>query len=338
MPELLFSILSRNEENGVQFYYADYNVIKSIKPEDYDYERNTTKINLPLIIKKPEDKYRNIILDSCKGLVCFTIGHEGLDDPVCICNPATSEYISLPTIRNKTGFLVNGFGYLPSTKEYKVVRILYPDRLHHPDYATAGWVQVYTLGSSSGWRNIAAITDSLWDNGTLVNGVLYWRDDKDENIIAFDLADEVFRVLPPLPCIRPKNRYYTLRNLGGYLSWTDQVWDERIDMWLFKKNKHETRQNNVEQSEQNYYHDWSWNKEVTINRVEATGNLNFYYPFDPFALTKNNEVLLWYSDTNLLCYDPVTRSFTAVVKDNTDFGLFQGIPHVNNHASLKDLG
>ncbi|XP_026456966.1 F-box protein At3g07870-like [Papaver somniferum] len=258
------------------------------------------------------------------------------------------EYMSLPKINNnyiakigQTGIVVSGFGYLPSRNEYKVVRILHPYRLRNPN-DTTGRVEVCTLGkgTSSGWRDAGVITDSLYLHGTHVNGVLYWKDDKNEKIVCLDLEDEVFRVVPPPPCIRPEKQdidmLYRLVNFGGNLGFIDHVWYGHVDVWTFKKNRLKGTNDNFNMSGHDYYHNWSWNKEVTIEWVEDTHACHFY---EPFALTKSNEVLVWCDKSIPRCYDPKTRSFTQlIVDDDLKFETFGGIPHIKSKVSMKDFG
>ncbi|OVA12934.1 hypothetical protein BVC80_117g14 [Macleaya cordata] len=139
-------------------------------------------------------------------LICFSIPHHGLvDDPINICNPITREYVILPSFnieeeykvyrkKNRSyrlqGRIVSGFGYHPSTKEYKVVRIYFDGNQFF------GRVQVYTIGGGSGWRDKGEIPYSFPyyysespPQGILANGSLHWVDNE-ERIVAFDLAKE----------------------------------------------------------------------------------------------------------------------------------------------------
>ncbi|KAI3973303.1 hypothetical protein MKX01_020678 [Papaver californicum] len=335
---VLFSI-SSSLEHMIHLYYADYGVIKSTECQEDFYNTKIAKINLPPI--KEERERKEVIVGSCNGLVCLAIPHKGVYNPVYICNPFTGEYTILPRIsNNKSWDVVSGFGYLPCTNEYKVVRILYPaDSIHNPTSTTTkGCVQVYTLGkgSSSGWRNITETTYSLYSQGIFANGSLYWKHDKNDDIIvAFDLADEKFRVLPPPPCLRfPRDEDKTmcLTMLGGYLCLVDHPAYETLDIWSFRKNTHQANRSSYDVIEQDYYHDWSWSKDFSIE-WERDGRRLYL----PFALTKSNEVLLW-SESTLKCYDPVTKSLNVIVKGDLVFETFQGILHMNSLVSLKDLG
>ncbi|XP_026398416.1 F-box protein At3g07870-like [Papaver somniferum] len=92
------------------FYYTEYD-------ENLNRFTRTTRINV-----RPPFEYYDI-LHSCNGLVCFSayLGNCHNMQPAYICNPITREYTVIPKFEGKE-FLA-GFGYSPSTNEYKVVRI-----------------------------------------------------------------------------------------------------------------------------------------------------------------------------------------------------------------------
>ncbi|XP_026400690.1 F-box protein At3g07870-like [Papaver somniferum] len=105
-------IFSNLEQDPEELYYAEYD-------EDYHevpFNRNV-RINLsPLFYK-----YGCSLAGSCNGLICFNSYYEGYYGPVYICNPITREYVILPEFEGQCWWTV--FGYIPSTNEYKVVRI-----------------------------------------------------------------------------------------------------------------------------------------------------------------------------------------------------------------------
>ncbi|XP_026433800.1 F-box protein At3g07870-like [Papaver somniferum] len=162
-------------------------------------------INHPLIKKHSGT---GAIVGSCNGLVCISIPYtHHIDDPIYICNPTLGEKITLPRFtlmaKNKNnveykkttyldGHLVSGFGYNTKTDEFKVVRIHY--FVSRRSELSKGQVQVYTLGSGkeicSPWR------------GILADGALHWLDEE-WNIVAFELAEEEFSLLPSPTCFRP---------------------------------------------------------------------------------------------------------------------------------------
>ncbi|OVA14019.1 F-box associated domain [Macleaya cordata] len=308
---LLFSIgFSKNGNwcSNVQLYYGEYDEINI----DQQYYNNTlvSRINHPSF----ETLFDNdLIVGSCNGLVCLSIPR--MNDPVYICNPFTSEYVYLPKTINEEGFLVSGFGYHRSTDEYKVVRIYYPDQ------HSMGRVEVYTLGSGNGWRDKGEIPYSLFaSSGILANGALHWLDYKEWKIVAFDLADEEFRLLPSPPCFScffpsPLPCCFDLYGVGR-LCVVHHERSERVDIWSLKQENSS----------------WSWSREFSI----AWECLDKDGEYEPFAITKNNEVLLWYNGTILSCYDPKTETFKKLM-DDMGIQYFQAITHMNSSVSLKAL-
>lgn len=86
-------------------------------------------------------------------------------------------------------YIASGFGYVPFTNEYKVVRICY--------WGTEALeVQVYTLGgsgSNEGWKSLKGdfnclMPTDLTPSGVYANGCLYWLNFEEEfSIVTFDL-------------------------------------------------------------------------------------------------------------------------------------------------------
>ncbi|OVA16715.1 F-box domain [Macleaya cordata] len=312
----------RLNDRKIELYYGEYDEINIDDDQQYSFKSLITRINHPPL----ENRFdTDIIVGSCNGLACFAIPHWGVEDPVYICNPFTKEYIYLPNSINPQGLIVCGFGYRFSTDEYKVVRIYY----HPDDYEqSVGHVEVYTLGSAIGWRNKGEIpySISVSSSGILANGALHWLDYKEWKIVAFDLADEEFRLLPSPPCFRFGNftTFYQLQVLGGCLCVVHHERGERLDIWSLKKKKVK------EQEKQS----WSWSREfsITWKCLDKDGD------YEPFALTKTNEVLLWYNGTILSCYDPKTETLKKLMDDDMGIKYFKAIPHMNTSVSLKALG
>ncbi|XP_026439321.1 F-box protein At3g07870-like [Papaver somniferum] len=335
---LLFLIEPSLRDRNLQLHFGDYEEIFSMSRssgEEFTYQ-NLTKINHPAINKR-SCVLVDMMIGSCNGLVCFCIPHNKIDDPVYICNPITTEYINLPRLLNhKNGYVVSGFGYHPLIDKYKVIRIHYP-RSHDSQGVpiTLGSVEVYTLGSGTGWRSIGEVTYDFSRSGVLANGSLYWLDYKQKRIVAFDLADEEFRLLPTLPpCFNGnKKATYHVKVLGGDLCLVHSEPYEPIDIWSFKNKEIKT---DVHGDKEERYQSWSWSLEF---RIPCSLLHTKHYLYEPFALTKKHQVLLWIHDSAIYCYDKKTESLNEVVgEDQNRMGLFQGIPHMNSLISMKALG
>ncbi|OVA13637.1 F-box domain [Macleaya cordata] len=311
---------------------------------EYD-ENDERSFKLPLtIINHPVVKPTYALVGSCNGLIYFTL-KQPYNDPFYICNPITREYVILPRFNNSNlivggypkGCMVWGFGYLPSTNEYKVVRI----HLYTNPYQPSGWykhdeidAQVYTLGSGSGWRKIKyssplPICKLLAPWGVLANGALYWLGSGGKSF-TFDLADEELRYFLSPP-YEDEDNYSYFQMWGGRLSYVHKKVNEGIDIWSFKKNKKSGGvQKDMKEQE---YQSWNWSKEFTIAMNMEAGD------YEPFALTKSGEVLMSfrrsYEQKLLSRYDPKTATLTKL---DTDFVLSSAITHVNSFVSLKDIG
>ncbi|KAE9465293.1 hypothetical protein C3L33_02798, partial [Rhododendron williamsianum] len=172
------------------------------------------------------------IKQSVNGLIC---GYLTKPRTIFIVNPTTKEVVTLPRSSMPTGNCPysfhhrSAFGFDPSTKQYKVFNIspnLHPSANEEfPEYSYYQY-EIFTLGTHS-WRKIDAVPPSphfpFGFGGICVNGVIHWTStsrkpsstiDK-EVIVAFDLKDEKFRVipLPEGPSVMPR-----LRELGGHLA------------------------------------------------------------------------------------------------------------------------
>lgn len=145
------------------------------------------------------------VLGSSNGMLCLSA-----NDALYVYNPFTGNYRDLP---KSTQFpsqedVVYGFGFHPTTKEYKVLKIVYYRKadsdhysLHQLHLPTAlSEVQIFTLGSST-CRSLETVGYFhhlyQWHSQVLVNGKLHWktwprRYHRGIKIFSFDLAEEQF--------------------------------------------------------------------------------------------------------------------------------------------------
>ncbi|XP_026436206.1 F-box protein At3g07870-like [Papaver somniferum] len=201
-----------------EFYYAEYD---ENSPETPFSRKPRIDINLPFY----ECRYDYSFAGSCNGLICIDSWHNDRFGPTYIFNPVTREYITLPKFEGN--YWWTGFGYIPSTNEYKVVRVY--------DTINVRTIHVYTIGSSNGWRNVGTVDRNMpfyrKYAGAFAHGAHHWADDK-ETILAFDLTDE--------------------KGFRRFLSATyyrDALYGE---IWLLKRNK-------------DNYDDLSWSKEFSLD-------------------------------------------------------------------------
>ncbi|KAI3834106.1 hypothetical protein MKW98_030514 [Papaver atlanticum] len=333
---ILFTLGTESEMDCMnELYYGYYDEIKGTTKEKFNYRKSLTKINHPPMNRQ---NHEDSIVGCCNGLVCFIVPHHNVKDPVYICNPITGEYVNLPELNAKVGLIVGGFGYLRSTNVYKVIRVHYPQRFRFSDgHFSMGSVEIYTFGDCGGgggyWRSIGETTYSLTFQGTLVNGSLYWLDNKDWKIVSFNLSDEEFRLLPTVPpCLLQddpdKNTTYRIKVLQGNLCLVHLQLGEHVNIWSYKYD--------LAKQEGNDNPSLGWSLEFSIPYFSNSTKDHY---FEPFAVTKHNEVLFWYGSTSLCCYDSNTKKLSQIV--NEDFALinsFCAIPHISTRVSLKALG
>ncbi|XP_060210927.1 F-box protein At3g07870-like [Lycium barbarum] len=142
------------------------------------------------------------MVGSCHGLLC--IRDCLLSDSLYVYNPFTRDYKELPKIQEKS--LVYGFGFSPTTNEYKVIKIIHYNPLDH----RKSDVQVLSLGSNK-WRSVGEVVykfDSFFQSGS------YHR-----LIVSFDLPDEVFEEVPKFDFgVDPRSSEFQLAVLGDCLA------------------------------------------------------------------------------------------------------------------------
>ncbi|XP_020412480.1 F-box protein At1g52495 [Prunus persica] len=136
-------------------------------------------------------------MQSVHGLVCASTV---FDDHVSILNPTTRESIELPhtDVLALTEGVSNAqyyFGFSPLTNEYKVLQIICVDPSGLGKLDT-GLLNIFTIGRDSSWRPLWVDQHSDLLEG-LVNGVcINGLHEKQKVIVAFDVREETFRVLP----------------------------------------------------------------------------------------------------------------------------------------------
>ncbi|XP_026431003.1 F-box/kelch-repeat protein At3g06240-like [Papaver somniferum] len=235
--EFGFLALAENKK----FYYFEY----------FGNRKRPIRISLT----PPIQYYEYTYVGSFNGLICL----RGVGENICIYNPMTKEYVFLPHHKidfNRIDQRWSGFGYLPSTNEYKVV-LMYKV----PKFVV---VMVYTLGSGKGWRTIGEFklkSDYVFrGNGVFANGALYWMHREKRTILVFDLADEMFRdhlSTPPLPTDS------SLGSFGGFLfsahGCFNQVTKKYMcsELWLYKK-----KNDNYHAKEQDQHQSFGWTKDL----------------------------------------------------------------------------
>ncbi|GLU15692.1 hypothetical protein SLE2022_321620 [Rubroshorea leprosula] len=266
------------------------------------------------------------LVGSCDGLLCLSfpiVVGSSESHSLLIYNPFVGDAVRVqPADQFLNQYEVFGFGFHPRTGEFKVVRIVYYEKIMtvvdpardveevDEGFATVdeSMVQVFTVGTTE-WRNKGATPPQLSDvNGppeALVEGSLHWvtvvgmgGDGPIFGIISFELADEVFEEIPHPPCQQLVSRGYSLSVLNGCLSAAGLVDAVHFDIWVMKK--YDVKESWVKQFSFDpcFQRGWLTNVSGTFRR----------FPKVIFAL-KNGELLLLYNSSSLVSYDPVENTF-----------------------------
>ncbi|XP_027152451.1 F-box protein At5g49610-like [Coffea eugenioides] len=197
------------------------------------------------------DRGLNMVLAPCNGLLCiyrryFLLGMIG---PFHLCNPITHQFEILPECSPQTWGHAIGFGHVPSTGEYKVVRIFTAEFVHGDDIDGDFGCEIFSIkregnyySSSDSWRviNRSKCPYPIRNTAVFVNGRLHWvvntecrfPPDHDNAIIFFDLASETFGYVPHPPDYQheQESSIYVL-DLAGTLCLLD--FDENlIRLWM----------------------------------------------------------------------------------------------------------
>ncbi|XP_026379189.1 putative F-box protein At3g16820 [Papaver somniferum] len=140
--------------------------------------------------------------------------------------------------------LLNQLNSADSENEYKVVRMY-----KLKEGSKFAQIDVFTLGSDRQWRNEGNIEIEIgmgaWKDGVFANGNIYWNLGEGE-IVAFDLADEMFVELPECSGFREIiddgwNRCIRFGVLGDCLCATHYNTEtETSDVWFLEKKQDES--------------------------------------------------------------------------------------------------
>ncbi|XP_055823479.1 F-box protein At3g07870-like [Solanum dulcamara] len=284
-----------------------------------DYKCVNFNFSLPLL-----NNYE--IMGSCNGLLC-------LFDPIVkylthMLNPCTGEFVFLPNpIRDLEDpvSVVVGFGFLPKRNVYKVVEIVYYKRaiVDDDNDGLRSNVYVYTIGDDS-WRCIGSAPYSLRDkyfSGACVNGSLHWVSSGYDGpklvdqIVGFDLENEVFRVIPH-PDFDSGRLNYILGVLQGRLSATRYKFQDYVEIWVMK----------------DYGVKESWTKCVKVVCSEVGLIIG---PVQPLFFQRNGELILQHGGS-LLSYSPLTKKLSELRISGMPRS-FKAVIHVGSLVSPRKL-
>ncbi|XP_043721165.1 F-box protein CPR1-like [Telopea speciosissima] len=242
-----------------------------------------------------------LILASCNGLVCMfdddgvvsLFSKKNVYDTF-LWNPSTRTHKKLPF--TPIEFPINagyahvtayGFGYDPTTDDYKVIRVLqfYPrNGLFRDSKYIVSEVNVYSLSTNS-WRRIKDIPFLSIEHrlGVFTNSAFHWvvyrkTGDMGPNtapnvIVSIDVKDDVYREVP-LPDFVDDTFHMAIGVLGGQLCMLSNFSRVCVELWVMK----------------DYGVRDSWEKQFSIEQPLVLGYFDKY--IRPICYSKKGEVLL----------------------------------------------
>ncbi|KAE9456242.1 hypothetical protein C3L33_11856, partial [Rhododendron williamsianum] len=151
----------------------------------------------------PHKHYERRLIGACNGLVCLQV-----EEDILVCNPIFLQgrrplVLPKPAHSSRSRF---GFGFSPSSDEYKVLRCNETNEGHILS------IEVFTLGRDDTWRSIGGGHDGkpfrrsstfLGIDFVFVNGALYWLGEDMASRLSlcyFDMDNEELGSTLPLPC------------------------------------------------------------------------------------------------------------------------------------------
>lgn len=198
--------------------------------DPYDYETvdvgeyNSTIVQLHTPRKDPYDWF--MLVGSCDGLVCLSC-----DGGYMLYNPTTRQSRIIPKsnlIIQDFDTVFHGFGYDPATDDYKILQGVYV--ISGDGYKEAA-MEIFALKPSS-WRRIPnGRVAAPYESGIYLNGAVHWLEEPGIHskrvckIVSFDLAEEKFMEVLPLPDVDPDVRLGRLGVHGARLFTYELEWD-----------------------------------------------------------------------------------------------------------------
>ncbi|GMY13758.1 F-box protein CPR1-like [Fagus crenata] len=181
------------------------------------------------------------VVGSCDGLLCLL---NSVGD-LAIWNPSTRAYREVPDPWPTMAIMFSenavmwsdfdpyGFGYDETSNDYKVVQLIE----FKEDLIVRNAVFVYNLKTNT-WRKLSSDCTHEFphSHGKLACGALHWTGTShNEDIIAFDLGLEEFRVIPQ-PDYSEPICYKRVDMLGGSLAIVCMYGEQQHqDVWLMKE-------------------------------------------------------------------------------------------------------
>ncbi|KAK6158522.1 hypothetical protein DH2020_005836 [Rehmannia glutinosa] len=217
---------------------------KSLSLLEFSPNGDFTQIRIKPKIPEFQDINSNgvTIIGSCDGWL-FLLYHayrpcyldDRVIDKIYFCNPLFERCVEIAQDRSPWGDLDYKVGYIPSTNNYKLLRILYNrNRVEE--------AKIFTIGVDKDWR-IVEDPFTFWEpgsdyEGVCFNGAYHWVTDNEnlDNICTFDLLEEKCSAIPNPPGLLPfSSENVKLTILSDRLSVVDYSDCSQMNIWTMEK-------------------------------------------------------------------------------------------------------
>ncbi|KAL3515783.1 hypothetical protein ACH5RR_022685 [Cinchona calisaya] len=266
------------------------------------------------------------VVGSCNGLLCL---YYPLQNAYCVFNPILGEYVVCPCLATSTAaytyFHQSGFGFCPSTGQYKIFRFMCATSVDSLTILTKTeiLIEMHTLGFES-WRKIYDVPCPRIPGSfdPFLNGCFHWitTSQKPSDLIcSLDLEKECFSLLPP-PChfsqsYVNKISWITVGILGGCLCLCYVYEDNLFEVWVMK----------------DYGVKESWVKDFSI-AIDFYSGLNMEHLNHPIKFLDNGDLWL-VSGNSLVSFCPRAGTFK-------DFKVLESwktevVVHIPSFISLR---
>ncbi|CAI9102543.1 OLC1v1000827C1 [Oldenlandia corymbosa var. corymbosa] len=281
-----------------------------------------------------DDRFR--VVNSYNGFICFTDSNY---EPIVVCNPVTKELVHIPAGKEPVRDFVDcGFGFCPTTKELKVIRISYAmvrvspsPWTTHQNSNKRRWdgmvcrriAAVHTLGTQS-WHDVgyAPSYDGRLTFPTCLHGNLHWfySYESCRRILSFNFTEESFQKFPTPPSSGSErfDSTKTLMSMGVLndnlcLSLVD---DDHATVWIMEI----------------YGVKESWSKFVKFKMTET----GFDIVCQPIDYLKCGSLLMFHYSKFLIIHYNVETNKWECLKVGDSNSKFQAVTLVPSFLSLKE--
>ncbi|KAI4363760.1 hypothetical protein MLD38_019935 [Melastoma candidum] len=337
-PLLVDDHLSLTAENGpFLVFHSDYPIRNQLRfvelsaamassgiPSPQERAPVVRRFSLPFRDSMPEFD----VVGSCNGLLCLSDSF--FREPLCVYNPFTGEFRSLPQSRQYTDQeVIFGFGYSHSTRQYKVIKVVYyanstkTSSSRHPRriQRMQSDVQVLALGGTEPcptWRSLGKAPYQIERKQpeTFIHGRLHWvtgprRFRSARQIVSVDLAEERFHEVPKPEGGSLAKGNYQLGVQRGCLTAIVYCNYGRMEIWGMKK--YGDRESWVKEYNVRAYVPKGLKQHVNQTIMKIWKNSSGGRVARVLGVLENGEILLEYKSRALVALDPDKGKFRDVV-------------------------